>query len=299
MEYILTTEKLVKNYGKTEVLKEVSIKIPKGAIYGLVGRNGAGKTTLMRVITGLHEPTMGVYTIGNTRSCDKGILNARRKIGALVETPAIYKDLSAYDNIKIQMINLGMPSFDSIPEILKTVGLENTGKKHAGKFSLGMRQRLGIAIALCGEPDILVLDEPINGLDPQGIIEVREMLLNINREHGTTILISSHILDELSRLATHYGFIDSGRILLETTSEDLTSRLRKSCRIKIDNEDAMVAALDGIGAKYKIISANEIDVYDDITASRIFECAKSKGVEILTISENDETLESFFMNLVT
>ena len=197
------------------------------------------------------------------------------------------------------MINLGMPSFDSIPEILKTVGLENTGKKHAGKFSLGMRQRLGIAIALCGEPDILVLDEPINGLDPQGIIEIREMLLNINREHGTTILISSHNLDELSRLATHYGFIDNGRILLETTSDDLTARLRKSCRIKVSNADAMVTALDEIDAKYKIISGNEIDVYDDIPASKIFECANSKGVEIQTITENDDTLESFFMNLVT
>ena len=215
MEYVLTTKALTKEYGQFKALNNFTMHVPKGAIYGFVGKNGAGKTTLIRLICGLQTPTEGDYTLYGVKNTDPKVVRSRRRMGAVVETPSIYMDMTAEENLKQQYLILGLPSFDSIPELLKLVGLENAGKKKARNFSLGMRQRLGIAIALAGDPDFLVLDEPVNGLDPQGIIEMRELILKLNRERNITVLISSHILDELSRLATHYGFIDSGRMLRE------------------------------------------------------------------------------------
>ena len=208
MENILTTNELKKTYGKFNALNGLSMNVPKGAIYGFVGKNGAGKTTLIRLICGLQFATDGEFTLYGKSSRGADISKARRRMGAVVETPSIYLDMTAADNLKQQYRVIGIPSFEGIPELLKLVGLGDTGKKKARHFSLGMKQRLGIAVALCGNPDFLLLDEPINGLDPQGIIEIRELILKLNRERGITVLISSHILDELSRLATHYGFID-------------------------------------------------------------------------------------------
>ena len=205
MEYILETNGLGKKYGHFTALNDVSMHIPKGAIYGFVGRNGAGKTTLIRLICGLQRPTAGGYSLFGKSHTSHDIRESRKRVGAVVETPSIYLELTAEDNLKEQYRVLGLPSFEDIPQLLQLVGLESTGRKKAGNFSLGMRQRLGIAIALAGSPDFLVLDEPANGLDPQGIVEMRELILKLNRERHITVLISSHILDELSRLATHYG----------------------------------------------------------------------------------------------
>ena len=298
MEYVLETESLCKRYGKTRVLQDIDLKIPKGSIYGLVGKNGAGKTTLMRIITGLQAPTSGTYTLSGVKNTDRKITTVRRRMGALVETPGLYKNLSAYDNIKLQYINLGLTSYDTIPDLLKLVNLEDTGKKHAGKFSLGMRQRLGVAIAMCGNPDILVLDEPINGLDPQGIIEMREMLLNINKERSTTILISSHILDELSRLATDYAFIDNGKILQTLSAEDLLRKTTKAARLTVSDTKAMCRVLDTMGLHYEVSSDGTIEVFGDINITRTVHEADKENVEIFKVLENDETLEAYFMNLV-
>ena len=198
MEYVLTTSGLSKSYGRFRALNDLSMHIPKGAIYGLVGKNGAGKTTLIRLICGLQKPTKGKYAIYGVKNTSRAIAQSRRRMGAVVESPAIYMDMTAEDNLKQQCLILGIPTYDSIPGILKLVGLDNTGKKKAKNFSLGMKQRLGIAVALVGNPDFLVLDEPINGLDPQGIIEIRELILKLNREYQITVLISSHILDAKS-----------------------------------------------------------------------------------------------------
>ena len=205
MDYVLKTNALCKHYKDFKALNGLTMNVPKGSIYGFVGKNGAGKTTLIRLVCGLQLPTSGSFELYGVEHSDKEISKSRRRMGAVVETPSIYLDMTAEDNLKQQYRILGMPSFDGITELLKLVGLENTGRKKAKNFSLGMRQRLGIAVALCGDPDFLVLDEPINGLDPQGIIEIRELILKLNREQKITVLISSHILDELSRLATHYG----------------------------------------------------------------------------------------------
>lgn len=235
MEYIFTAHGLSKSYRHFKALNGLSMNVPKGAIYGLVGKNGAGKTTLIRLITGLQEPTQGRYCLYGTQNDEKDITRARRRIGAVVETPSIYGELTAVENIKEQYRVLGLPSFEGIDEILKLVGLENTGNKKAKNFSLGMKQRLGIAIALCGDPDLLILDEPINGLDPQGIVEMRELILKLNQDGQITVIISSHILDELSRLATHYGFIDGGRMVREISAEDLDAACRKCIRIEVSD----------------------------------------------------------------
>ena len=213
-DFVLKINGVSKDYGSAHVLDDMSFTVPKGSIFGLVGRNGAGKTTIMRIISGLQKPTSGTIEYG----FDNRKLGS---VGALVELPSIYSNASAKDNLIYQYLNLGLKVDDSIDKLLETVGLANTGKKKAGKFSLGMRQRLGIAMAMAGNPEVLILDEPINGLDPQGIIQIRDMLINLNKEKGVTIIISSHILSELSKLATDFAFVESGRVVKEITAEDL------------------------------------------------------------------------------
>ena len=197
MDYALQTDRLCKTYRHYHALDGLTMNVPRGSIYGFVGRNGAGKTTLIRLICGLQKPTSGKFTLDGVQSTERDILKIRRRMGAVVETPSIYLGMTAEDNLKQQYRILGLPSYDGLRELLELVGLSDTGKKKAKDFSLGMRQRLGIAIALAGSPDFLILDEPVNGLDPQGIIEIRELIQKLNRERGITVLISSHILDEL------------------------------------------------------------------------------------------------------
>lgn len=227
MDYVLTANDLTKEYRGFRALDALSLHVPKGSIYGLVGKNGAGKTTLIRILCALQEPTDGEYALFGADSRDRSVAEARRKLGAVVETPAVYQELTAEENLRVQYKVLGRKDLGSISGLLELVGLENTGKKKVKNFSLGMRQRLGIAVALAGEPELLVLDEPVNGLDPQGIIEMRKLLQKLNRDKGVTILISSHILDELSRLATHYGFIDKGHMVEEIAAADIDESLEK------------------------------------------------------------------------
>lgn len=298
MEYVLQTDALCKSYRHFKALSGLSMNVPKGAIYGFVGKNGAGKTTLIRLICGLQNPTSGVYTLYGRKNTDKMIEKARRRMGAVVETPSIHLDMTARDNLRWQYRVLGLPNDDGIDEILGLVGLENTGKKKAKNFSLGMRQRLGIAIALAGSPDFLVLDEPVNGLDPQGIIEIRELILKLNREKQITLLISSHILDELSKIATHYGFIDSGRIVKEISAAELENVCRKCERLKVSNVKTLARVLDDMGAEYKIVSDCEADVFAKISVTRLVEALSANGCELLSVTERDESLESYYINLI-
>ncbi len=298
MEYVLTTSVLSKQYRSHEVLKEVTMHIPKGAIYGFVGRNGAGKTTLIRVICGLQEPTSGEYAIYGISNKDRQISKSRHRMGAVVETPSIYLDMTAEDNLRQQALVLGLPSYESIPELLKLVGLEHTGKKKARHFSLGMKQRLGIAVALIGNPDFIVLDEPINGLDPQGIVEIRELILKLNREHGMTVLISSHILGELSKLATHYGFIEKGRLMKEISAAELESQCKKSTRVTVSNTKALARVLERLKKDYEILSATEANVYGDVVLSELVMELTRENCNLLHSHEQDENLETYFINLV-
>ena len=298
MDYILTADALGKHYRHFKALDGLSMHVPKGAIYGFVGKNGAGKTTLIRLICGLQEPTSGVYSLYGTENRNKKIVKSRRRMGAVVETPSIYLDMSAEDNLKEQYRILGLPSFDGLQEILKLVGLEDTGKKKAKNFSLGMKQRLGIAVALAGDPDFLVLDEPVNGLDPQGIIEIRELILKLNRDRQITVLISSHILDELSRLATHYGFIDNGRMVKEISAKELESACRKCVRMEVSDTKALARVLDSLNIAYKILSDTKADVFAKVNISQLTMALAQEESEVISIQERDESLESYYISLV-
>lgn len=298
MEYVLKINSLCKSYGGFRALNGVSMSVPKGAIYGFIGKNGAGKTTFIRIICGLQEPTSGDYVLYGKNNTDKDIVKSRRRMGAIVETPSIYLDMTAEDNLKTQYRILGLPSFDGLNDILKLVCLENTAKKKAKHFSLGMRQRLGIAIALVGDPDFLILDEPVNGLDPQGIVEIRELILKLNHEKQITVLISSHILDELSRLATHYGFIDKGRIIKEITANELENVCRKCVRVEVTNVKALAVLLDELEIKYNIISDKTVDIFKKINVSKLVMLLSKRSCEVISMAERDENLESYFINLI-
>ena len=298
MEYVLQTNSLTKKYKYFKALNQLTMNVPKGAIYGFVGKNGAGKTTLIRLICGLQSPTSGGYTLYGRKNTDREISKSRRRMGAVVETPSIYLDMTARDNLKQQYRILGLPSFEGITELLALVGLSDKGKKKVKNFSLGMRQRLGIAIALAGDPDFLVLDEPANGLDPQGIVEIRELILKLNRERQITVLLSSHILDELSRLATHYGFIDKGRMVKEISAEELEAACRKCTRVEVTDTKALSRVLETMGMEYEIRSEREADIFAKVNVTKLVFALRAEGCDLLDITKREESLESYYINLV-
>lgn len=298
MDYCLETKGLCKQYKDFKALHNLSMHIPKGSIYGFVGKNGAGKTTLIRLICGLQEPTAGEYSLYGIRNKSREITKSRRRMGAVIETPSIYLNMTAEENLKMQHRILGVPSFDEIPKLLELVNLTGTGKKKAKNFSLGMRQRLGIAIALCGDPDFLVLDEPVNGLDPQGIVEMREMILKLNQEHQITFLISSHILDELSRLATHYGFIDRGTLIQEISAKELEAACRKCTRIKVSDTKPLCHTLDQMEMEYRILSETEADLFGEVNITSLTLALAKENCNVLSLHEHDESLENYYINLV-
>ncbi|MCH5261339.1 MAG: ABC transporter ATP-binding protein [Lachnospiraceae bacterium] len=298
MDVILTVDGLCKYYRHDKALDGLSLSVPKRAIYGLVGQNGSGKTTLIRLLSGLQKPSDGNFTLYGVQNNEKGIDKVRRRTSAIVETPAMYRNMTAKENLRQQYRVLGLPSEEGIDELLHLVGLHDTGSKKAGNFSLGMRQRLGIAIALAGAPDFLMLDEPVNGLDPQGIVEIRELLLKLNREKQMTILISSHILEELSKLATHYGFIDHGHMVKEITAKELEEACRKSLRLTVSDGKSLAVVLDGMQAEYCFLSEREAEIYSDTRVTKLVCALAEAGCEVLSINEKEESLESYYIRLI-
>ena len=291
-DYMLKVTDVCKKYGKTEVLKQMSFEVPKGSIYGLVGRNGAGKTTIMRIISGLQKPTSGKVEYGFDH---KGY----GKIGALVELPSIYSSKSARENLIFQYMNLGLKIDDSIDEILKLISLDKTGKKKAGRFSLGMRQRLGIGMAMAGNPDMLILDEPINGLDPQGIIEIRDLLQRLNREKGITIIISSHILSELSKLATNFAFVEDGTVVKEVTTEEVENAGGVQSDFFSADPQGLLRVLKEKGLEAKMEEGTGIiKVKGVFNLTDVVMEASKQGVNIARVSTRDTDLETYFINLV-
>ena len=246
-EFVLRTDRLTKLYGDKPAVDSVTMCIRRGDIYGFVGRNGAGKTTLMRIVCGLIRQSGGEYTLLGERDGGRGIEGVRRRVGAIIEAPALFPSFTAEQNLKMRCMAVGADE-SVVPRALEQAGLGGTGGKKVKDFSLGMRQRLGIATALLGDPEFLILDEPVNGLDPQGIVEVRELLLRLNRERGLTVLVSSHILGELSKLATCYGFIEKGKLLKEISAADLEEACRKSVRIEVSSAEKLPFILErGLG----------------------------------------------------
>lgn len=289
MAYILTTDNLTKTYGDKVAAGNINIHIREGEIYGLIGRNGAGKTTIMRMISGLSSPTSGTYTYHGDKSFG---------VGVLIESPGIYANRSAFDNLKIKCIALNCYKKEYVNELLEIVGLSDTGKKNVGSFSLGMRQRLGIALALVGDPKMIVLDEPINGLDPQGIAEVRETLEQLRDKKGITIMISSHILDELGKLADSYGIINNGELIDEFTNEELMQRCSKYVTIHTDDNKRAVDVITSMGIQNVRLAGNIIRIEDNLErTAEINKKLVNSGLAVSEIHINNISLEDYYLNL--
>ncbi len=299
MEYALIVNEMFKFYKTTPVLKLLSINVPKGSIYGLVGKNGAGKTTLIRVVSGLQEPSKGDYSIlGVSNNNTKELRKIRLKTGVMVDSPAVDLDLTARENLMVQYKIIGKPDYNGIDELLDSVGLDPACKKRVKTFSLGMRQRLGIAMALAGEPEFVILDEPANGIDPQGIIQIRELILKLNKENGVTFLISSHILDELARVSTHYGFIEDGRLVKQISADEINLAAKRTLRYKVSDINIFAEVADSLGVDYKIISDYEADVFGEIRLLDMAAALNEKGCEVLSAAENTKRLEDFYIDLL-
>lgn len=298
MEYILKVDNLEKRYKKSKVINNLNMNIPKGAIYGLIGRNGAGKTTLIRLICGLQNPSSGIYSVYGIQNTDKKIYKARKRMGAIIEQPSIYTSMTAKDNLIEQYKVIGIPFDNYIKELLDLVKLSDTGQKKVKHFSLGMKQRLGIALALIGHPDFLILDEPINGLDPEGIIDIRELILKLNRENGITFLISSHYLDELSKIATHYGFMNNGKIVKEITKNEFENNCKKRIELTVSNIKKCVRYLEENKISYKVISSDKINIYDSINITDLVNDLSALDCKINDFHEREASLESYYINLI-
>lgn len=297
MEYLLSTNGLTKRYGHKNAVDHVNLHIRQGAIYGLIGRNGAGKTTILRMIAGLASPTEGEISLfGET---GKKALYMTSRIGTLIEAPGLYPNMSAAENLKLKCLALGVRKKGYIKELLDAVGLSGVGRKRVRNFSLGMKQRLGIALALVGDPDLLVLDEPINGLDPQGIVEVRETLSRLNRDRNITLMISSHILEELSKIATDYGIIHNGVLLQELTQEELLARCSERIELKTDDTRRACVVLEEMGIRdYKVIDAGTIQIFERLNdGGEITMKLAENGVKTMGITVKNEALEDYYLNL--
>ncbi|WP_411843867.1 ABC transporter ATP-binding protein [Salinicoccus sp. HZC-1] len=299
-EYILRTNQLTKQYKGHNAVDHVDLSVRKGDIYGFIGQNGAGKSTMLRLVTGLAFPTGGTMEIFGT-DAKEGLNDAQKRMGAIIENPALFPDMTAKENLEVHRLQKGIPGKDCIEETLKLVELTETGKKKVKNFSLGMKQRLGLAVALLSNPEFLILDEPTNGLDPIGIVELRELIKKLNREKGLTVLISSHILSELYQLATTYGIIHEGRLIEELSLKELDEKCRQHLKIKVDDAAKGATVLEKtLGtADFEVMPDGTIHLYqhlDDVrTVSRAL---TDSGLIIEHFARTGDSLESYFSKLV-
>lgn len=296
---IFQMEHVVKKYGAHVALNDVSLSIQQGAIYGLIGENGAGKTTLIRILCGLAYPTQGkTYLFGDDTKA--GQVRQRKRMGCLVESPALYPDMTAEQNLEVHRLQRGIPGKDCIKETLMLVGLENTGHKKAKNFSLGMRQRLALAIALLSKPEFLVLDEPTNGLDPMGIVELRELLLHLNQEKNMTILISSHILSEMYQLATDYGILHKGKFLEQITKDELNEKCKKYLSIQVaDTAKASAVIEQQLKTVHYEVTNQEIRLYAYLDQPEVvLKVLADADIKIKKVAPSGEDLEGYFTSLI-
>ena len=300
MREVIKTNNLVKKYGENIVLDNISIKVNQGEIYGLVGDNGAGKTTLFRILSGQSNISDGSFELLG-ESSEKNIMKVRKRIGTIIENPSFYPKMTIEENLEYYRLQRGIPGKKNIDKILKEVGLLEVKKKKFNNISLGMKQRLGLALALLGEPELLILDEPINGLDPSGIIEIRNLLLKLNREKNITIIISSHILSELYNIATCYGFLSKGKLVEELSLEQLNERCRSYLEINVTNPKKLSVLLEEkLGYKnYKIMPDGLIHLFEkDPINEEISRLAVENGIGLKSINEKSANLENYYLSLI-
>lgn len=297
---VLKTRNLTKKYNRHLAVDNASIEIKQGDIFGLVGKNGAGKTTLLRMITGLTMPTNGEIELFEETSSE-GLNKSRMRTGSIIETPSFFPYLSARKNLEYYRIQRGIVEKNAVEEALKLVGLQDTGNKKFKNFSLGMKQRLGLALAVMASPDMLILDEPINGLDPTGIVEFRDILLRLNRERNITIIISSHILTELAQLATCYGFINEGRFIEQVSASELQEKCRSSISVKVDSTEKASAIIEKkLGStRYEVLNGNEIRIFEHIDKPEVVaEALVNSGVKLYSLNQLGANLENYFIDLI-
>lgn len=297
---LITTNELCKQYGGKLVIDHVNMHIPEHSIYGFVGENGSGKTTIMRLLTGLAEPTSGSFKLFGVENTDPKIYEVRRNISAIVEATSLVPSMTAKQNLRYFELYTGA-SFteEEKDELLRKVNLGDVGDKKVKNFSLGMRQRLGIAMALINKPKLMFLDEPMNGLDPEGIAELRDLLIELNQKDGITVLISSHILSELEKIASCYGFISHGKIIEEVTASELQSRCRKSLMLKVDNVEEAEKILKALNVHdYKTSSNGEIKILENVKVNDIVLELNKANVAILSINSSEESVEDYYLNLI-
>lgn len=299
MEYVLTSEFLTKRFRKHAAVDNVSLHVKRGDIYGFIGKNGAGKTTFLKMAAGLSHQTSGELVLFGKRGKEIYDNNVFSKIGTLIENPGLYGNLSARDNLRMKCIAVGKDDPKYIQELLDLVGLGDVGKRKAKQFSLGMRQRLGIALTLIGEPELLLLDEPINGLDPQGIAEIRNTILRLNKEKKITIVISSHILEELSKIATNYGIIDNGKLIKELTKEELEANCESKLEIKTNDAAAAASLLSGIGVEQiKQVDDKTIHILERMNESGYFnEALVKSGIRVDQLTITNRSIEEYYLQL--
>jgi ABC-2 type transport system ATP-binding protein len=300
MKWVLQTNRLSKKYKDNVVVDHVNMSIKKGGIYGFIGQNGAGKTTFIRMILGLASPTAGEVKLFG-QSADKNLITNRKRIGAMVEGPALFPHMTAEENVEVHRLQQGIPGKACIYQTLEIVGLQNTDSKKVKDFSLGMKQRLGIAVALLGDPEFLILDEPTNGLDPVGIIEIRELLKRLNQEKGITILISSHLLGELHQLATHYGIIHQGKLLEQITAKELNEKCKQHFLIKVEDihKATIVIETKLNTTNFEVMPDTTIKLYDYLDQPRkVSSTLSENGLIVEQFMQLEEDLESYFTSLI-
>ena len=295
--YAIETNNLTKKYKNKTVVDKVNLFVPEGSIFGFVGENGAGKTTIMRLLTGLREPSGGSYKLFDISNTDRKIYETRSHISAIVESTSLIPTMNAMENLKFAYLYLGLSQEIDFNQLLKTVGLIDVGNKKVKDYSLGMRQRLGIALALLNEPRLLLLDEPMNGLDPEGIAELRDLLINLNKK-GITILISSHILSELEKIATHYGILSHGRLIKTITSEELHNDVRKSKQFVFKQIDGIEKVLKLEKIKDYKITNNMLTIFNEFDLSSFINSLVKNNYNIIDIISKDESIEDYYLSLL-
>ena len=297
---LITTSGLCKIYGGKMVIDHVDMHIPEASIYGFVGENGSGKTTIMRLLSGLAEPSAGSFTLFGVDNKDKKIYEVRQQVSAIVEATSLIPSMTARDNMVYQELYLGIKQSEAErAELLAKVHLDNVGEKKVKNFSLGMKQRLGIALALMNHPKLMLLDEPMNGLDPEGIAELRELLIELNQKEGITVLISSHILSELEKIASCYGFISHGKLLEEITAEGLQAKCRKSVNVKVSDVAKTEAILNKLNIKdYKAFPSGDVKIYENIAINDFVVALSNEGITVLGINSQEESVEEYYLNLI-
>ena len=297
---LITTSGLCKIYGGKMVIDHVDMHIPEASIYGFVGENGSGKTTIMRLLTGLAEPSAGSFTLFGVDNKDKKIYEVRQQVSAIVEATSLIPSMTARDNMVYQELYLGIKQSEAErAELLAKVHLDNVGEKKVKNFSLGRKQRLGIALALMNHPKLMLLDEPMNGLDPEGIAELRELLIELNQKEGITVLISSHILSELEKIASCYGFISHGKLLEEITAEGLQAKCRKSVNVKVSDVAKTEVILNKLNIKdYKAFPSGDVKIYENIAINDFVVALSNEGITVLGINSQEESVEEYYLNLI-